>query len=123
MDEALIKRVLPHSIEAEQAVVGSMLMDRDAILTSSEIICGEDFYQKAYGVIFDTVVEIYNEGKPVDLITLQTRLKEKDVPAEISSLEFVRDLVTAVPTSANVKYYAEIVAEKAMLRRLIKLNE
>ncbi len=123
MDEALIKRVLPHSIEAEQAVVGAMLMDRDAILTSSEIISGDDFYQKAYGVIFDTVVEIYNEGKPVDLITLQERLKEKDVPAEISSLEFVRDLVTAVPTSANVKYYAEIVSEKSMLRRLIKLND
>ena len=123
MDEALIKRVLPHSIEAEQAVVGSMLMDRDAILTSSEMISGDDFYQTAYGVIFDTVVEIYNEGKPVDLITLQERLKEKDVPAEISSLEFVRDLVTAVPTSANVKYYAEIVAEKSMLRRLIKLND
>lgn len=123
MDEALIKRVLPHSIEAEQAVVGSMLMDKDAILTCSELISGEDFYQKAYGVIFDAVVEIYNEGKPVDLITLQTRLKEKDVPAEISSLEFVRDLVTAVPTSANVKYYAEIVAEKSMLRRLIKLND
>ena len=123
MDEALIKRVLPHSIEAEQAVVGAMLMDRDAILTSSEIICGEDFYQSAYGVIFDAVVEIYNEGKPVDLITLQERLKEKDVPAEISCLEFVRDLVTAVPTSANVKYYAEIVSEKSMLRRLIKLND
>lgn len=123
MDEALIKRVLPHSMEAEQAVVGAMLMDRDAILTSSEIVSGEDFYQTAYGVIFDAVVEIYNEGKPVDLITLQERLKEKDVPAEISSLEFVRDLVTAVPTSANVKYYAEIVAEKAMLRRLIKLND
>lgn len=123
MDEALIKRVLPHSIEAEQAVVGAMLMDRDAILTSSEIVSGEDFYQTAYGVIFDAVVEIYNEGKPVDLITLQERLKEKDVPAEISSLEFVRDLVTAVPTSANVKYYAEIVSEKAMLRRLIKLND
>ena len=123
MDEALIKRVLPHSIEAEQAVVGSMLMDREAILTSSEIISGSDFYQTAYGVIFEAIVEIYNEGKPVDLITLQSRLKEKDVPAEISSLEFVRDLVTAVPTSANVKYYAEIVAEKSMLRRLIKLNE
>lgn len=123
MDEALIKRVLPHSIEAEQAVIGSMLMDREAILTSSEIISGDDFYQSAYGVIFEAVVEIYNEGKPVDLVTLQTRLKEKNVPAEISSLEFVRDLVTAVPTSANVKYYAEIVAEKSMLRRLIKLNE
>lgn len=123
MDEALIKRVLPHSIEAEQAVVGAMLMDRDAILTASELIGGEDFYQKAYGTIFDTVVEIFNEAKPVDLVTLQERLKEKDVPAEISSLEFVRDLVDAVPTSANVKYYSEIVAEKSMLRRLIKLNE
>ena len=123
MDEALIKRVLPHSIEAEQAVIGAMLMDKEAILTSSEIVSGDDFYQSAYGVIFEAIVEIYNEGKPVDLITLQSRLKEKDVPAEISSLEFVRDLVAAVPTSANVKYYAEIVAEKAMLRRLIKLNE
>ena len=123
MDEALMKRVLPHSIEAEQAVVGAMLMDKEAILTSSEIISGSDFYQSAYGVIFEAIVEIYNEGKPVDLITLQSRLKEKDVPTEISSLEFVRDLVAAVPTSANVKYYAEIVAEKAMLRRLIKLNE
>ena len=123
MDEALIKRVLPHSIEAEQAVIGAMLMDKEAILTSSEIISGDDFYQSAYGVIFEAIVEIYNEGKPVDLITLQSRLKEKDVQAEISSLEFVRDLVAAVPTSANVKYYAEIVSEKAMLRRLIKLNE
>ena len=123
MDEALIKRVLPHSIEAEQAVIGAMLMDKEAILTSSEIVGGDDFYQTAYGVIFEAIVEIYNEGKPVDLITLQNRLKDKKVPVEISSLEFVRDLVAAVPTSANVKYDAEIVAEKAMLRRLIKLNE
>ena len=123
MDEALIKRVPPHSIEAEQSVVGAMLMDKDAITTASEIISGADFYQTAYGIIFDSVVELFNEGKPVDLITLQNRLKEKDVPEEISSLEFVRDLVTAVPTSANVKYYAEIVAEKALLRKMIKMNE
>ena len=123
MDEALIKRVPPHSIEAEQSVVGAMLMDRDAITTASELICGDDFYQKAYGVIFDSVVELFNEGKPVDLITLQNRLKEKDVPEEISSLEFVRDLLAAVPTSANVKYYAEIVAEKSTLRKMIKMNE
>lgn len=123
MDEALIKRVPPHSIEAEQSVVGAMLIDKDAITTASEIICGDDFYQTAYGVVFDAVVELFNEGKPVDLITLQNRLKEKEVPEEISSLEFVRDLVAAVPTSANVKYYAEIVAEKATLRKMIKLNE
>ncbi|MGF0034175.1 replicative DNA helicase [Bariatricus sp. SGI.154] len=123
MEEALIKRVMPHSIEAEQSVVGAMLMDRDAITTASEIISGNDFYQSAYGVIFDSMVELFNEGKPVDLITLQERLKEKDVPAEIASLEFVKDLVTAVPTSANVRYYAEIVANKAVMRKLIKLNE
>lgn len=123
MDEALIKRVPPHSIEAEQSVVGAMLMDKDAIMTASEIITGEDFYQKAYGVIFDSIVELFNESKPVDLVTLQERLKEKDVPPEISSLEFARDLITAVPTSANIKYYADIVAEKATLRKLIKLNE
>ena len=123
MDEALIKRVPPHSIEAEQSVVGAMLIDKDAITTASEIICGDDFYQTAYGVVFDSVVELFNEGKPVDLVTLQNRLKEKEVPEEISSLEFVRDLVAAVPTSANVKYYAEIVAEKATLRKMIRLNE
>lgn len=123
MEEALIKRVMPHSVEAEQSVVGAMLMDKDAIMTASEIVSGADFYQTAYGVIFDSMVELFNEGKPVDLVTLQVRLREKDVPAEISSLEFVRDLITAVPTSANIKYYAQIVADKAMMRRLIKLNE
>lgn len=123
MEEALIKRVMPHSIEAEQSVVGAMLMDKDAITAASEMISGSDFYQSAYGIIFDSMVELFNEGKPVDLITLQECLREKDVPPEIASLEFVRDLVTAVPTSANVKYYAQIVADKAMMRRLIKLNE
>ena len=123
MEEALIKRVLPHSLEAEQSVVGAMLMDKDAIMTAAEIVSREDFYQTAYGILFEAMVELFNEGKPVDLITLQERLKEKDVPPEITSLEFARDLLTAVPTSANVKYYAEIVMEKSMLRKLIKLNE
>lgn len=123
MEEALVKRVLPHSLEAEQSVVGAMLMDKDAIMTAAEIVSREDFYQTAYGILFEAMVELFNEGKPVDLITLQERLKEKDVPPEITSLEFARDLLTAVPTSANVKYYAEIVMEKSMLRKLIKLNE
>ncbi len=123
MEEALLKRILPHSIEAEQSVIGSMIMDRDAITVASEIILGEDFYNKQYGVLFDTMVELNDEGKPVDLVTLQDRLKEKDIPPEVSSLEFIRDLITAVPTSANIKYYANIVAEKSTLRRLIRLNE
>ena len=73
--------------------------------------------------MFEAMVELYTEGKPVDLVTLQDRLREKDVPPEISSLEFVRDLITAVPTSANVRQYARIVYEKSVLRRLIKTNE
>ena len=123
MEEALLKRVMPHSIEAEQSVIGAMIMDRDAVTVASEMLNVEDFYQKQYGILFEAMTELYSEGKPIDLITLQNRLKEKDVPPEISSLEFVRDMITTVPTSANVKYYAEIVSEKALLRRLIKVNE
>ncbi len=122
-EEALIKRIMPHNIEAEQSVVGAMLMDKDAILEAAEIISGQDFYQSAYGVIFDTIVELFNEGKPVDTVTLQARLKEKDVPPEISDMEFVKDLMMAVPTSANVKYYAQIVADQSMMRRLIKWTD
>ena len=123
MDEALMKRVLPHSVEAEQSVIGSMLMDKDAIIAASEIITAADFYQQQYGVMFECMVELFNEGAPVDLITLQNRLKEKDVPPEVSSLEFVRDIITTVPTSANVRSYANIVYEKSVLRKLIKVNE
>ena len=73
MDEALIKRVLPHSVEAEQSVIGAMLMDREAIISASEIVTGADFYQHQYGVMFEAMVELFNEGKPVDLVTLQNR--------------------------------------------------
>lgn len=123
MEEALLKRVLPHSVEAEQSVIGSMIIDREAIVVAAGILHEEDFYGKQYGTVFKAMVELNDEGKPVDLVTLQDRLKEKGVPPEISSLEFVRDLIAAVPTSANIKYYANIVAEKATLRKLIRLNE
>lgn len=123
MDEAFIKKILPHSLEAEQSVIGSMIMDKDAILVASEVINSSDFYEQQHGILFDTMQELFNEGKPVDLVTLQNRLKEKDVPPQISSLEFIRDLVSSVPTSANVKYYAQIVRDKAVLRRLIKVAE
>ena len=120
-EEALLKRVLPHSIEAEQSVIGSMILDQEAITIASEIILPEDFYNKQYGVLFSAMVELHDEGKPVDIVTLQDRLKEKDVPPEVSSLEFIRDIITAVPTSANVRYYARIVSEKSTLRKLIRL--
>ncbi len=123
MEENVIKRILPHSVEAEQSVIGSMIMDREAIVAASELITGEDFYNKQYGILFETMVELNDAGSPVDLVTLQNKLREKDVPPEVSSLEFVRDLIAAVPTSANIKYYAAIVSEKSTLRRLIRLNE
>ena len=123
MDEALIKRILPHSIEAEQSVIGSMIMDKEAIVVAGEIISEDDFYGKQYAILFATMVELYNEGKPVDLVTLQDRLKEKDAPSEVGSVEFIRDLVAAVPTSANIKHYATIVSEKSLMRKLIKVNE
>lgn len=123
MEENVLKRILPHSVEAEQSVIGSMIMDKEAIVVASELITGEDFYNRQYGILFETMVELHDNNSPVDLVTLQNKLKEKDVPPEVSSLEFVRDLITAVPTSANIKYYANIVAEKSTLRKLIRLNE
>lgn len=123
MDESFMKRVLPHSVEAEQSVIGSMLMDKEAVIAASEILVSTDFYHSQYGIMFESMVELLNEGKPVDLITLQDRLKEKDVPPEVSSLDFVRDIVTTVPTSANIKSYARIVSEKAILRKLIRVTE
>lgn len=123
MDEALIKRIPPHSTEAEQSVIGSMIMDRDAIIAATELISAQDFYNHQYGILFDAMTELFNEGRPVDLITLQDRLKEKDVPPEVYSLEFIGALLQSVPTSTNVRHYAQIVADKAVLRRLIKTAE
>ena len=124
MDENVIKRIMPHSLEAEQSVIGSMFIDAEAIAAATEQISGEDFYNRQYGVVFDTIVELNNEGKPIDFVTLQDRLRSKeDVPPEVSGLDFLTNLIAAVPTSANIKYYAGIVAEKATLRRLIRTNE
>ncbi len=123
MEEAVVKRIMPHSIEAEQAVIGAMIMDREAISTSMEIVLDEDFYQKQYGIIFSAIVELFNKGIPVDLVTLQEALQQKDVPPEISSPEFLANLSLSVETSANVKYYATIVHDKAVMRNLIRAND
>lgn len=123
MDEAIIKRVMPNSVEAEQSVIGAMLMDREAIMSATEILHPEDFYYHQYRVMFEAMAELHNEGRPVDLVTLQDRLKEKNVAPEVYSIEMVRELLNAVPTSANVKSYAQIVHDKAVLRRLIQTNE
>ena len=114
---------MPHSTESEQSVLGAMMMDSQAIASVTEILTGEDFYNKQYGIIYDAMVELSASGRPVDLITLQNLLKEKDVPPEVSSLTYVKDFLDTVPTSANAKYYANIVKEKAVLRKLIRAND
>lgn len=123
MDEAFIKKVQPNSQEAEKSVIGSMLMDRDAIIEVADVLVKEDFYQGTNGILFEAMVELYKEGKPVDLVTLQNKLKEKQVPESVQSLDYFKDLVDTVPTSANAKQYAQIVKEKSILRNLIKVTE
>ncbi len=122
-EETLLKRAMPNSPEAEQSVVGAMLIDKDAIQIASEIVSADDFYNKQLGTVFETMVELDREGSAVDVVTLQNRLREKNVAPVVSSAEFMGELVTAVPTSANVKYYAQIVAEKSTLRKLIHVSE
>ncbi len=123
MDEDFIKKVPPHNLVAEQSVIGSMIMDKEAIIVAAEIVRKEDFYDQRYGVLFEAMLELHNEGSPTDLITLQNKLNEMDVPSNINSLEFIRDLVASVPTSANVRYYANIVKEKSVLRQMIRVTE
>ncbi len=123
MDEALIKRTMPNSIEAEQSVIGAMVMDKEAINIAGEILLEDDFYHKQYGILFQTIIELNNEGKMVDLVTLQDKLKEKDVPPEIYGIDFMRQLYDVVATSTNVKQHANIVKEKSILRNIIKTND
>jgi replicative DNA helicase len=123
MDEAVLKRVLPHSIEAEKSVIGAMLMDKEAVTAALNMLTKEDFYSSQYAVIFESMAELFNESKPIDLVVLQEKLKEKNISPEIAGIDFIRDILTAVPTSANIRSYAGIVHEKAVLRRLIRVSE
>lgn len=123
MDDGLIKKIPPHNVEAEKSVIGSMIMDEDAVVAASEILTEEDFYGRQYGTLFTAMLQLYTSGKAVDLVTLQNKLKEMDVPPELTSVEFLKDIMSQVFTSANVRHYAGIVKEKATLRKLIKINE
>ena len=122
-EEEVRGRVMPHSIEAEQSVIGAMLMDAEAIEAASEILTEEDFYARQYGVLFTAIVEMHRKGMAVDPVTLQARLREKNLPPEVYSSGLIMDLIAQVPTSANIKSYAEIVSEKSLLRKMIRANE
>ena len=123
MDDNLIKKIPPHNSDAEKSVLGAILIDPETVLTVSPILRGEDFYQPSYGILYDAMVELYTNGSPVDQVTLAEKLREKNAPSEISDPDFLVSLVTTVPTSANALVYAQIVAEKATLRRLIKMTD
>lgn len=123
MEEALLKRSAPQSMEAEMSVIGSMLMDKDAISVASEILTKEDFYQRQYGIMFEAIKELYSQDIPVDLVTVQNKLIKDGAPPEMQSLDFLKDIYNTVPTSVNVRAYAEIVYEKSLLRKLIKTAE
>ena len=123
MEEAVVKRIMPHSNEAEQAVIGSMIMDSEAIPIAMEKLSDADFYNKQYGSLFKAMVEIFNEGKECDLVTIKNKLEEMEVPSEVISIDFIRNILDMVPTSANIRQYAEIVYEKAVMRNLIRANE
>ena len=123
MEESVITRIMPNSLEAEQSVVGSMIMDRQAIITAGEMLNEDDFYHRQYGIMFAVMIDMNNEGKSVDIVTLQERLKEKNVPPEVYSVEHLRDLFNSVPTPANIRQYAGIVKDKAILRNIIRVND
>lgn len=123
MDENVIRRIQPHNNDAEKSVIGAMLMDRDVISDVADLLSREDFYNAQYGILFENMVELYNEGRPVDLVTLSDRLKMKDVPEDICSPSFIGEIMSEVVTSANAKNHAQIVQDKAVLRRLITLSE
>lgn len=122
MAEEVIK-VIPHDLDAEKSVLSSMMLSADAITVASELLIGDDFYQKQYGLFFDTMVEMTNEGKAVDPITLQDALKSKGVPEEMCSVDVLKDIMFSEATSANIRQYANIVQGKAVLRRIISAND
>lgn len=123
MEDAYIRKKQPYNMEAEQSVIGSMLMDRDAIATVNDMLTKDDFYNAQYGLLFEHMSALFKEGKPVDIVTLSNRLKENNMSEEIAGMKYIGDILDSVPTSANAKYYAQIVADKSLLRKMIKLNE
>ncbi|WP_372516686.1 MULTISPECIES: replicative DNA helicase [Paenibacillus] len=113
-------RIPPQNLEAEQAVLGAILLDGDALVTAMERINSDDFYRGAHQLIYEAMIEIAEANEPVDLVTLTARLQDKKQLEEVGGIKYLSELANAVPTAANVDYYAQIVEEKSLLRRLIR---
>lgn len=115
-----INKVPPHDDNAEQAVIGSMIFDQEGITGAYEILTENDFYNPIHKDIFSAIIQLFIENKPVDLITLTSQLEKNGTLEKIGGIQTLADLLSTVSTSANIKQYAAIVAEKSLLRRLIK---
>jgi replicative DNA helicase len=116
----IFDRVPPYNLEAEQAVLGALFLERDAILIAAEILRGEDFYRDAHQVIFQTIMELELGGQPVDLVTVTESLRQQGKLDGVGGLSYITSLAESVPTAANIEHYARIVQEKAILRQLIR---
>ena len=121
-EEQIKKRVMPYSLDAEQAVIGAMISDKDAIVTAMELLTSDDFYGKQNGIIFDAIIELYDRGSVPDVIPLQNKLKEKGIPDEINNIEYLGGLV-ADTNSSLIRDFCNILIEKSTLRKMIKINE
>ncbi|GAB4027000.1 MAG: replicative DNA helicase [Candidatus Microgenomates bacterium] len=114
-----LAKVPPHSDEAEKSVLGSILMDRDAIVQVSEILLPEYFYNERHGMLYEAMLALYEERSPIDLVTLPQKLKEKKYLDKVGGIAYISGLVEGVPSSANVRHYGEIIQEYATRRKLI----
>lgn len=120
MSELFLDRTPPQNVEAEQAVLGSIMIERDALIAVSERLSPDDFYRPAHQKIFEAVITLNESGEPVDLITVTAWLQDKKWLEDIGGVTYLANLASAVPSAANVDYYASLVEEKALLRRLIR---
>ncbi|AWB46691.1 replicative DNA helicase [Paenibacillus sp. CAA11] len=118
--DLFLDRIPPQNLEAEQAVLGAILLQSEALITAMERVRDEDFYSTAHQLIYETMVELGEAGQPIDLVTLTARLQDKGQLESIGGVSYLAKLAHAVPTAANVDYYARIIEEKSMLRRLIR---
>ena len=117
-----ITRIPPHSVESEQSILGSILLDKDAIITVAETITPSDFYKDAHRVIYESMMALNNKNEPIDMVTLTDELRKRGYLDDIGGVTYLTSLSTIVPTTSNVKYYADIVKEKSVLRQLIKAS-
>ncbi|OEB99957.1 DNA helicase [Lysinibacillus sphaericus] len=121
MNEPMMDRVPPHNREAEQSVIGAIFLEPQALITASEILLADDFYQNAHKKIFETMLRLSDQGKAIDVVTVTEELSAKKEIEDVGGLSYLLELANAVPTAANVAHYAKIVEEKALLRRLIRV--